>query len=37
MAEAVALLPGWADSRGARAELALAEALGLQTIFLQEA
>lgn len=28
-AEAVAVLPGWADSRGARTEVALAHALGI--------
>lgn len=33
-AEAVALLPGWENSKGARAELALSEALGLQVIYL---
>jgi hypothetical protein len=35
-AEAIALLPGWEGSRGARAELALAEALGLEVIRLAE-
>jgi hypothetical protein len=33
-AEAVALLPGWSDSKGAVAEAALARALGIETIVL---
>ena len=33
-ADAVALLPGWVHSKGARAERATAEALGLQVILL---
>lgn len=32
-AEAIAMLPGWEKSKGARAELALAECLGLQVIY----
>jgi hypothetical protein len=33
-AEAIALLPGWQNSKGARAEKALAEALNLEIIYL---
>jgi len=33
-ADAIALLPGWGASKGAKAELALAEALGLEIILL---
>ena len=34
-AEAIALLPGWKTSKGASAEKALAEALGLDIIYLK--
>ena len=30
--DAIALLPGWMDSKGARAEYAVADALGLKVI-----
>ncbi len=33
-ADGIALLPGWEASKGAKAELALAEALGLEVIYL---
>lgn len=35
-ADAVCVLPGWSASRGARAEVALAAALGLQTGYLEQ-
>ncbi len=35
-AEAIYLMPGWAGSKGARAERALAEALDLQVDYLQD-
>lgn len=35
-ADAVALIPGWEKSKGATAERAIAEALGLQVIYLGE-
>ena len=34
-ATAIALLPGWENSKGARAEHALAVALGLECIYLE--
>lgn len=33
-AEAIALLPGWENSKGAKAEKATAQALGLQVMYL---
>jgi hypothetical protein len=33
-ADGIALLPGWEASKGARAELALAEALGIEVMYL---
>lgn len=33
-ADAIAMLPGWENSKGAKAEKATAEALGLQVIYL---
>jgi hypothetical protein len=35
-AEGIALLPGWKGSKGARAEFALAEAIGLPMFFVEE-
>ncbi len=35
-AEGIAMLPGWENSMGAKAELALAEAIGLPIFFITE-
>ncbi|MDD1776930.1 MAG: DUF4406 domain-containing protein [Candidatus Helarchaeota archaeon] len=35
-ADAIAMIPGWEDSKGANAELATAKALGLEIIYLDE-
>lgn len=35
-ADGIALLPGWENSKGARAERAVAQALGLERIYLSE-
>jgi hypothetical protein len=35
-ADTIAMLPGWADSKGAVAEFAVAAALGLRVIYLKE-
>lgn len=34
-AEVIALIPGWENSKGVKAELSLAEALGLEILYLE--